>query len=273
MSLRPPSWGLSGAVAVISGGGAGLGRACAEVLASCGASVAVLERDPQRATDTAAALDAAGARALGLHCDVRDADQVAAAVAEVIAILGKISHIVNNAGGVIHQTFADSSPKQWAAMWRSNVESTLLLTHAVLPHLGDGSAIVNVTTVEAHRAAPDYAVYAAGKAAVASLTRSLAVELAPRVRVNAVAPDLLLTDGIRAMLPPGHDPGAGHIPLRRAGRPEELAHAVAFLLSPLSSYITGVTLPIDGGTLAAGGWIAEDDGGFSFTGSPTGASR
>jgi 3-oxoacyl-[acyl-carrier protein] reductase len=268
MSLRAPSWGLSGAVAVISGGGAGLGRACAEVLASCGAAVALLERDPQRANDAATALETTGARALAVTCDVRDAAQVSDAVAQVLAAFGKITHLVNNAGGVIHQPFAESAPKQWTAMWRNNMEATLLLTHAVLPHLGDGSAIVNVTTVEAHRGAPNYAVYAASKTAVASLTKSLAVELAPRVRVNAVAPDMLITEGIRAILPPGQEPAAEHIPLRRPGRPEELANAVAFLLSPLSSYITGVTLPIDGGTLAAGGWVAAGDGRFGLGGSP-----
>jgi len=264
MSLGPPAWGLEEAVAVVTGGGAGLGRACAEILASCGASVALLERDPQRATAAAAAIDDAGGRALALACDVREQDQVTAATAEVTAVFGKITHVVNNAGGVFAQPFAESGPRSWQAMWRANVESMLLVTRTVLPHLEDGSAIVNVTTVEAHRGAPQYAVYAACKSAVASLTRSLALELAPRVRVNAVAPDLIVTEGIRAMLPPGHEPSGAHLPLRRPGRPEELAHAVLFLLSPLSSYITGATLPVDGGSLAAGGWVAATDGTYSL---------
>lgn len=266
MPPRPPPFGLDGAVAVITGGGSGLGRACADALASCGAIVALLERDRQRGIDAALAIEAAGGRALAVHCDVREAEQVQLAVAQVLADFGKITHLVNNVGGTVLQPFAESEPRRWEAMWRINAQSMLLTTHAVLPHLADGSAIVNITTVEAHRAAPNYAVYAACKAAVASLTRSLAVELAPRVRVNALAPDMIMTDGIRSMLPAGHQPSAGHIPLGRAGRPEELASAALFLLSPLSSYITGVTVPVDGGTLAAGGWIADGEGGFSFSG-------
>jgi 3-oxoacyl-[acyl-carrier protein] reductase len=264
MSLDPPDWGLDEAVAVVTGGGAGLGRACAEALASCGASVALLERDPQRATAAAAAIDDAGGRALAVACDVREADQVVAATAEVSAVFGKITHLVNNAGGVLAQPFIESSPRAWQAMWRANVESTLLVTRTVLPHLEEGGAVVNITTVEAHRAAPQYAVYAACKSAVASLTKSLALELAPRVRVNAVAPDLIITEGIRALLPEGYEPSGSHLPLRRPGRPEELANAVLFLLSPLSSYITGATLPVDGGSLAAGGWVATMDGTYSL---------
>lgn len=256
-------WGLDDAVAVVTGGGAGLGRACAEALAGCGSTVALLERDPDRGTEVAGEIVARGGRAVSLACDVRDAAAVARAVGEVVGLFGGVTHLVNNVGGVFAQPFAASTPRAWTAMWRSNVESALLVTHALLPHLAAGGAVVNLTTVEAHRAAPGYAVYGACKAALASITRSLALELAPDIRVNAVAPDLVITEGIRAMLPEGVEPRADHVPLRRAGRPEEVAHVVLFLLSPLSSYVTGTTIPVDGGTLAAGGWVPDGAGGYT----------
>ena len=264
MALAPPGFGLEGAVAVVTGAGAGLGRACAQALAGCGAAVALLERDADRGAAAAAALVEQGAVATAISCDVREAEQVEAAIATVVRRHGRITHLVNNAGGVIHQPFADSTPRRWESMWRANLLSALLTSHAVAPHLPDGGAIVNVTTIEAHRAAPDFAVYAACKSGLASLTRSLALELAPRIRVNAVAPDLIVTEGLRAMLPPGREPAGDHIPLGRAGRPEELANAVLFLLSPLSSYITGTTLHVDGGTMAAGGWVPDGNGHYTL---------
>lgn len=266
MPLRAPGFGLAGAVAVVTGGGAGLGRACAEALAGCGAAVALLERDAERAEATAAALTGAGAEVMALTCDVREQEQVDAAVEAVLRRHGRITHLVNNAGGVIHQAFAESTPRRWESMWRANLLSALLTTRRVEPHLGEGSAIVNVTSIEAHRAAPDFAVYAACKSGLASLTASLALELAPRVRVNAVAPDLIDTEGLRAVMPGGREPSGAHIPLRRAGRPEELAHAVLFLLSPLSSYITGTTIHVDGGTTAAAGWVPDGHGHYTLTG-------
>jgi 3-oxoacyl-[acyl-carrier protein] reductase len=266
MALRPPDFGLAGAVAVITGGGAGLGRACAEALAGCGSAVVLLERDTARGEAAAAALVDAGADATAIACDVREADQVDAAVDAVMSRHGRVSHLVNNAGGTIHQAFTESTPRRWESMWRENLLSALLTTRAVAAHMGEGGAIVNVTTIEAHRAAPDFAVYAACKSGLASLTASLALELAPRIRVNAVAPDLIVTEGLLSVMPEGRQPSGAHIPLQRAGRPEELAHAVLFLLSPLSSYITGTTIHVDGGTLAAGGWVPDGHGHYTLTG-------
>ena len=268
MALPAPGFGLEGAVAVITGAGAGLGRACADVLARCGAAVALLERDADRAQAAATALDEQGADAMALVCDAREPDQVEAAVAAVLQRHGRITHLVNNAGGVIHQAFTESTQRRWESMWRANLLSALLTTRAVTPHLGDGSAIVNVTSIEAHRAAPDFAVYAACKTGLASLTASLALELAPRIRVNAVAPDLIDTEGVRAVMPGGGEPSGAHIPMARAGRPEALAHAVLCLLSPLSSYITGTTVHVDGGTMAAAGWVPDGHGHYTLTGKP-----
>jgi NAD(P)-dependent dehydrogenase (short-subunit alcohol dehydrogenase family) len=119
-----------------------------------------------------------------------------------------------------------------------------------------GGSIINVTSIEGVRAAPGYAAYAAAKAGVINYTKTAALELAPHgIRVNALAPDITLTEGIRAVAPPGAEARFGHVvPMGRAGHVDEMAGAAVFLASPLSSYITGQTIHVDGGTHAAGGW-------------------
>jgi NAD(P)-dependent dehydrogenase (short-subunit alcohol dehydrogenase family) len=153
----------------------------------------------------------------------------------------------------------ETSENGWDALYRANLRHVLLCTQRVARAMvaaRAGGSIINVTSIEGVRAAPGYAAYAAAKAGVINYTKTAALELAPHgIRVNALAPDITLTEGIRAVAPPGAEARFGHVvPMGRAGHVDEMAGAAVFLASPLSSYITGQTIHVDGGTHAAGGW-------------------
>jgi NAD(P)-dependent dehydrogenase (short-subunit alcohol dehydrogenase family) len=165
--------------------------------------------------------------------------------------------VVNNAGGGFNSPFEAVSAKGVDALVRENFTSASHLIQVAIPHLGAGASIVNVTSVEAHRAGPGFAVYSAMKAALTSLTKSLAVEIGGRgIRVNCVAPDLISTPGIGTM--------GVRAPLAVEGLPEHVAGAVAFLAGDLAGFITGSVVHVDGGTAAAGGWYRTADGTFGL---------
>lgn len=273
-------------VAVVTGAGAGIGRGIALALARAGASVGLLELHQARAEATAAEIDSLGVGAVIVPTDALDSAQVTAGVRSVAEQLGRLDILVNNVGGARPSPFLGQPERSWRRHIDLNLVSMLAATSAAVPVMVEGArggAILNVASIEARRAAPLYAVYAACKAGMVSFTRTMAVELADHgIRVNAIAPDKTATPGLRGMsggapesaeditlLP---EPSAGYreavartVPLGREGTIEECGELAVFLCSARASYITGATVPIDGGTAAAGGWIRDGSGGWTLT--------
>ena len=259
---------LTDRTALVTGAGAGIGKGIAIAFASFGARVGVLDVQEESARRTAAEIEATGGHAVALITDVRDGEALAAAVEQTSSRFGGIDVLVSNVGGTFRAGFLDTREKGWDALVRTNLTSVLHGVRLVAPRMiaqDRGGSIIHVVSIEAERAAPLYAVYAACKAAVVSFTRSMALELAPHgIRVNAIAPDICLTEGLAALVDEAERGRHRYIvPLGRAGVPEDVAGAAVFLASDLAGYVTSVTLPVDGGTHAAGGWYRNpDDGGW-----------
>lgn len=260
--------GLSGKVAVITGGAGGLGEAVTRDLAANGVQVAVLDIDGEAIGRLGGEL---GADAVVRPGDARDPEQLAALFAAVDERWGRLDILVNVPGGTFRAPFTETRPKGWDALIRTNLTHVLHACSLAVPRMqagGRGGSIVNITTIECHRAAPGFAVYSAAKAGVEQFARSLAVELAPdNIRVNNVAPDYTPTPGMRAISNGNGDAaesGIGiSIPMARAGVVTDVSGCVVFLASGLSSYVTGQTLHPDGGTHASSGWFNWPEQGWS----------
>jgi 3-oxoacyl-[acyl-carrier protein] reductase len=254
VSIDPSDVLLTDQVAVVTGGGSGIGRGIARGFAAFGAKVAIWERNPETA---AAAAEEIGC--LGLTVDVREPTEVDDALARTRDELGRVGILVNNAGGVFPSPILETTENGWDALYRSNLKHVILCTQRVARQMvahDIAGSIMSVTSIEGVRAAPGYAAYAAAKAGVINFTKTAALELAPHgIRVNALAPDITMTEGLATLVPPGSEARFGlTVPMGRAGHVDEMAGAAVFLASRLSSYVTGQTLHVDGGTHAAGGW-------------------
>jgi NAD(P)-dependent dehydrogenase (short-subunit alcohol dehydrogenase family) len=265
--MDPSSASLAGRTVLITGAGAGIGRGIALAMARFGAHVAALDLNPDTARRTAEDIADTGGEALALPGDARDPDAVGHALEVAAAHFGPVDVLVNNAGGTFPAEFLDSAPKGWQALWRANLESVLHGTQQFARRLvaaRRGGSVINVVSIEGVRAAPLYAAYAAAKAGAISVTRTLALELAPHgIRVNAIAPDICLTEGLEALVPAAErGRWADIVPLGRAAEPDDIAGPAVFLASDLSRYVTGVTLHVDGGTQAASGWYHDPAGGW-----------
>lgn len=272
-----PTQPLTGQAALVTGGGGGIGRAIALALADAGADVTIADIVPERCEEAAARVRELGRQALACPTDVTNTDQICAAIAAADAAFGRLDILVNNAGGVSRRTFSEQSERSWRKHIDLNLVSMFAATSAAIPIMvrgARGGTIINVTSIEAARAAPGYAVYAACKAGMNNFTRTMALELADDgIRVNAIAPDFTTTPGLRGNVsgpvdeskwmqptPEQENAIARRIPLGRAGLADECGQAALFLASPTSSYVTGIVLPVDGGSWASSGWVRDRQG-------------
>ena len=265
--IDPEAVALDGKVAVVTGAAKGIGAATAGALARFGADLAICDRDEAGMGTTAADVESTGQRCITGLLDVRDAAAVDAWVAEVAAAFGRIDVLVNNAGGGFYAGFLDVSAKGQASLVDENFTSVTNFVRCCVPLMGDGGSIVNVTSIEASRAAPGFGVYAAMKAAVENLSKTLALELAGRgIRVNVVAPDAIPTpgdEGLADAVSQGDREAYGtKVPLGGGG-PDDCAGPIVFLASDLARFVTGTVLHVDGGSHAASGWTRRDDGTYA----------
>ncbi len=269
--LPDRSWiGLDGRRALVTGAARGIGRSTAIALARFGADVAICDRLSDELADTAAAIRASGREVVETVLDVRDARAVDQWIDDVEGSWSSLDVLVNNAGGGFVADVAEISANGQAALVAENFTQVVDVTRRCLPLLRagrapGGSSVINLTSIEAHRAGPGFGIYSAMKAAVANLTRTLSLELAvDRIRVNAVAPDMIPTPGDSVLTDAS---GALDVtswaptPWPDRGSSADVAAVIVWLAGPMSRFVTGSTVHVDGGTFASSGWKRPLDGG------------
>lgn len=241
---------FEGEVAIVTGGGTGIGLQVARELGTLGAKVAIAGRRPEPLEAARASLEADGIEVLARPCDIRKAEDVAAFVDAVKARFGKITILVNNAGGQFPSPAEHLAPKGFEAVVRNNLLGTWTMTHAVATSAmipAKKGRIVNVTA-QVERGFPGMAHTGAARAGVQNLTKTLAVEWACHgLRVNCVAPGVIVTSGTAQYPPEFLEAARKAIPLKRLGGEEEVSHLVVYLCSRVADYVTGQTFLIDGG--------------------------
>jgi len=265
--IGPENTSLTGKVALVTGAAQGIGEGAAAALAAFGADLALCDRNEPGLRDTATIVEGLGRRCVTGVLDVRDGDAVDAWIRELADAFGRIDVLVNNAGGGFYASFLDTSLKGQRALVDENFTSVTHFVRGCVPLMPEGGSIINVTSIEASRAAPGFGVYAAMKAAVESLTKTLALELAPRgIRVNVVAPDAIPTPGdeglAEASTQGAREAYGAKVPLGW-GEIDDCAGPIVFLASDLSRFVTGTVLHVDGGSHAASGWVRRPDGTYA----------
>lgn len=261
---------LDGRLALVTGGGAGIGAGIVEALARKGARVIVADSDAERAEAEVATVREAGHEAVAVVVDVRDRDCTEPLAATVRDAGGRLDILVNNVGDhVPWGPFVESTEEDWDAVYAVNFQHVLRVTRQFLPGMIEQRAgsIINVSSVEAFRGVPHCAVYAAHKAAVVNFTAGLATEVGQYgVRVNGIAPDVTDTPQFplhQLIAPEFHDQIGSWVPMGRFGTPRDHGELAAFLASDAAGWITGESIRVDGGTLASAGWVRRSERRFT----------
>ncbi|MFO0688164.1 MAG: glucose 1-dehydrogenase [Myxococcota bacterium] len=262
---------LASKIALVTGGGGGIGRAIAETFAAHGAAVVVVDRREAAAKEVAAAIEQRGGQALAVGVDVTRAESIERMKQEAERRFGRVDVLVNNVGNFMPGAgpFLQSSEADWEGLYDINLKHILRATRAFAPGMVErrSGCIISVSTIETLRGIPGNAVYSTFKTGITAFTRSFALEVAPYgVRVNAIAPETTDTDQVpvHRWIPEKY---ASKIPLMipmgRFGRPDDHAGVALFLASDLSAWVTGVTVPVDGGAIAAAGFYRSADGAWT----------
>lgn len=238
-------------VAVVTGAGRGIGAAAAVGLAEAGADVVISARSEDQLKEVATRIEAAGRKAIVITADLSDLDAVAGLAGAASDAFGRLDFVVNNVGGAMPRAYLDTSPRFLEQAFHFNVSTAHALTRAAAPLMleHDGGAVVNISSAMGRTQGRGFVAYGTAKAALAHFTRLAATDLAPRIRVNAIAVGSVATSALEVVLT---DENLRKVmeestPLRRIGDPEDIAAAIVYLCSPAAAYVTGKVLEVDGG--------------------------
>ena len=242
---------LDGKVAVVTGGGRGIGAAVARAYADVGANVVLAARTESQLDEVAADVRAAGGEAVTVVADVSDLDTLEGLVDAAVEAFGGIDVVVNNAGGSMPQAFLDTSVRAFEKAFHFNVTTAFRLTQLALPHMlgRENASVVNISSAMGRMSDRGFAAYGTAKGALTHLTRLLASDLAPRVRVNGIAVGSVATSALQVVLDSEeiHDEMVARTPLKRLGDPSDIAAAALWLASDAGSWVTGKVIEVDGG--------------------------
>jgi 7-alpha-hydroxysteroid dehydrogenase len=242
---------LADKVAIVTGGGRGIGAACALGFAEAGADVVIAARTKEQLEEVAYQVSDLGRRALGVPCDVSETANLELVVDQAMSEFGRIDVVVNNAGGSMPGPFLDTSEKAFEGAFHFNVTTAFTLSKLAVPHMlaGDGGSIVNISSAMGRLTDRGFVAYGTAKGALSHMTRLLAFDLAPRVRVNAIAVGSVATSALEIVLTNEElrSEMVAKTPMRRLGETDDIAIAALYLASPASSFVTGKILEVDGG--------------------------